>query len=52
MKYPSLVDATSSEEVSAYLKEWSEAIALTTSENVEQIDTNSDVSHLLSEKDE
>lgn len=52
IKYPSLVDADGSEEVKEYLKEWSEAIALTNSENVEQIDTGSDVGHLLGTKDE
>lgn len=52
IKYPSLVDAESAEEVMEYLKEWSEAIALTTSDSVEQIDTNSDFSGLLGTKDE
>lgn len=52
MKYPGLVDASSSEEVSEYLKEWSEAIALTTSESVEQVDTNQEVSHLLNSDSE
>lgn len=46
MKYPALVDATDSSEVSEYLKEWSEAIALTNSDSVEQVDTNQEVSHL------
>jgi recombination protein RecA len=46
-KYPSLIDASTSEEVSEYLKEWSEAIALTSSESVEQVDTNQEVGHLL-----
>lgn len=52
IKYPSLVDADDSEEVRNYLKEWSEAIALTNSDSVEQIDTGSDVSNLLGNKDE
>lgn len=39
MKYPSIVDAADEEEVREYLKEWSEAIALTTSDSVEQIDS-------------
>lgn len=52
LKYPSIVDAESSEEVREYLKEWSEAIALTNSDSVEQIDTGSDVSNLLGTKDE
>lgn len=39
MKYPGLVDASCSDEVTQYLKEWSEAIALTSSDSVEQIDT-------------
>lgn len=51
-KYPSLVDAESPEEVKEYLKEWSEAIALTSNENVEQVDTGSDVSNLLGSRDE
>jgi len=49
IKYPSLVDADNSEEVKNYLKEWSEAIAITNSDSVEQIDTGSDVSNLLGE---
>lgn len=52
MKYPGLVDASSSEEVSEYLKEWSEAIALTTSDSVEQVDTNQEVGHLLNSDSE
>lgn len=52
MKYPGLVDAESSEEVSEYLKEWSDAIALTTSDSVEQVDTGQDVGHLVGTKDE
>lgn len=51
-KYPAIVDAESAEEVREYLKEWSEAIALTNSDSVEQIDTGSDTSHLLGAKDE
>lgn len=51
MKYPSLVDAGSSEEVSEYLKEWSEAIALTTSESVEQVETHQDIGHLVGGED-
>lgn len=38
MKYPAMIDAANEEEVRDYLKEWSEAIALTTSDSVEQID--------------
>jgi recombination protein RecA len=38
MKYPALVGAADETEVREYLKEWSEAIALTTSDSVEQID--------------
>jgi len=52
IKYPALVDAESAEEVNEYLKEWSEAIALTNSDSVEQIDTGADVSNLLGNKDE
>lgn len=49
-KYPKLVDAESEQEVRDYLKEWSGAIELTTSEEVEEIDaTNPDVSHLVSD---
>lgn len=46
MKYPLLVDASDSSAVSDYLKEWSDAIALTNSDSVEQVDTNQEVSHL------
>jgi hypothetical protein len=45
-KYPALVDAKNSNEIKEYLKEWSAAISLANSDQVEQIDTNSDVSHL------
>lgn len=38
MKYPGLVDAADADDVKEYLKEWSEAIALTSSDSVEQID--------------
>lgn len=38
MKYPAMIDASNEDEVREYLKEWSEAIALTTSDSVEQID--------------
>lgn len=38
MKYPGLVDCADADEVKQYLKEWSEAIALTSSDSVEQID--------------
>ena len=48
-KYPSLVDASSSEEVSEYLKEWSEAIALTSSDSVEQVDTHQEMPGILSQ---
>lgn len=47
LKYPNLIDADTSEEVLDYLKEWKEAINLTNNENVEQIDTNQDVSNLI-----
>lgn len=49
-KYPNLVDAKNEEEVKEYLKEWSEAIALTNSDEVEQIDSNGDISHLVTEE--
>jgi recombination protein RecA len=52
LKYPALVDAETADEVREYLKEWSEAIALTNSESVEQIATEQDVSHLVGGKDE
>jgi hypothetical protein len=52
IKYPALIDADSSEEVVEYLKEWSDAIALTTSDSVEQIETHQDVSNLLGNKSE
>lgn len=51
LKYPMLVDAESPEQVSEYLKEWSEAIALTSSDSVEQVDTNQEVGHLLGSDD-
>lgn len=38
MKYPGLVDCSTDDEVRDYLKEWSEAIELTSSDSVEQID--------------
>jgi hypothetical protein len=47
IKYPALIDAESAEEVKEYLKEWSEAIALTNSDDVEQVDTHQDVGNLL-----
>lgn len=47
LNYPALVDADGKDEVLEYLKEWSEAIALTNSDLVEQVDTESDVSGLL-----
>lgn len=37
-KYPALVDADSSSHIDEYLKEWSEAISLTSSESIEEID--------------
>lgn len=37
-KYPGLVDADSPSQIDEYLKEWSEAISLTSSESVEEID--------------
>ena len=49
-KYPKLIDAESVDEVKEYLKEWSEAISLTTSDGVEQIDANTgDIAHLVGE---
>lgn len=48
-KYPSLIDAANTDEVKDYLKEWQDAIALTNSENVEQIDS-SDVSNLIGDE--
>jgi recombination protein RecA len=39
MKYPAIVDAADEGEVREYLKEWSAAITLTTSESVEEIDS-------------
>jgi recombination protein RecA len=47
IKHPGLVDAKNSEEVSEYLKEWSEAIALTSSDQVEQVESGNDVDHLF-----
>jgi recombination protein RecA len=38
MKYPAIIDAADEGEVREYLKEWSAAIALTTSDSVEEID--------------
>jgi hypothetical protein len=38
MRYPSMIDAASDTEVREYLKEWSEAIALMSSDSVEEID--------------
>lgn len=52
MKFPALVDAQNADEVKEYLKEWSDAIALTNSDSVEQIDTNQDMSHLTGARDE
>lgn len=49
-KYPNLIDAKNEDQVKEYLKEWSEAIALTNSDEVEQIDSNVDISHLVEEK--
>ena len=46
-KYPKLVDAEDSDQIKEYLKEWSDAIILTNSDGVEQIDSNGDVSHLV-----
>jgi recombination protein RecA len=51
MKYPALVDASSSNEVSDYLKEWSDAILLTSSESIEQVDTDQDLEHLIGESE-
>lgn len=51
-KNPKLVDAKDEDEVREYLKEWSDAIALTNSDGVEQISNSSeDVSHLISSDD-
>ena len=50
LKYPALVDAESADVVTEYLKEWSEAIALTSSDSVEQIDMN--ISNLMGERNE
>lgn len=47
IKYPSLIEASSSEEVLEYLKEWAEAIDLTNSEGIEQVSTNEDASNLI-----
>lgn len=47
MQYPSLIDANNKEEVEEYLKEWSDAINLTNSDSVEEINTNQDVGHLI-----
>jgi len=52
IKYPALIDAESADEVREYLKEWSEAIALTNSDSVEQVDTHQDVSNLIGERNE
>lgn len=49
-KYPKLIDADNAEDIREYLKEWSDAIVLTNSDQVEQIDTGSDVSHLIDEE--
>lgn len=46
-KYPALVDAESADEIKEFIKEWSDAICLANSDQVEQIDSNSDVSHLI-----
>ena len=50
-KCPKLVDAKDEDEIKNYLKEWSEAIALTNSSDVEQISTDEDISHLVSTED-
>jgi recombination protein RecA len=52
VKYPALIDAENADEVTEYLKEWSAAIALTSSDTVEQVDTGMDVGHLLGGRDE
>lgn len=46
-KNPKLVDAENEEEIKEYLKEWSEAIALTNSDGVEQVDSSGDASLLV-----
>lgn len=51
MKYPLLVDASSPEEVRDFLKEWSAAIALTSSDSVVQVDTHQGVEHLVGSED-
>lgn len=50
-KYPGLVDAESPNEVDEYLKEWYEAIDLTTSDSVEQVEKDQDVTHLIGRSD-
>jgi RecA/RadA recombinase len=52
MEYPALIDAASADEVKEYLKEWSDAIALTASDSVEQIETAEGLGHLLGTKEE
>jgi recombination protein RecA len=53
LKYPNLIDAASADEVREYLKEWSEAISLTTSDDIEQIDANTgDIAHLVGNEEE
>lgn len=53
LKYPNLIDAASADGVREYLKEWSEAISLTTSDEIEQIDVNTgDIAHLIGNDDE
>lgn len=45
-RFPKLVDAKSAQEVKDYLNEWIKAIAMSASENLEEIN-NEDVEHLL-----
>jgi len=54
LKYPLLVDAENEDEIKEYVKEWSDAIALTSSDTVEQIEigraSSSELSSELSEE--
>jgi RecA/RadA recombinase len=46
-KYPALIDAENADQIKEYLREWSEAISLANSDQVEQVESNGDVSHLI-----
>lgn len=50
-KYPNIIDAKDADEVKFYLKEWEEAIALTDSDDVVQVESGSEVDHLISDED-